>query len=106
MPTLSSSRSDRRNLRYFLAVLFLLLLILVFTRSLATQVSPEKQQAPPLILVYVNPVLNSASVTDAFQKIAVKVTSPGQGKLRVRTRQGYSPQTVKSSPAPPEAAAK
>jgi hypothetical protein len=106
MPTLNSSRSDRRKLRYFLAVLFLLLLILVFTRSLATQVSPEKQQAPPIIAMSVNLVMIPASVADAFQKIEVKVTSPGQGKLRVRTRQGYLPQTVKSSPAPPEAAAK
>jgi len=65
MPTLSSSGSDRRKLRLFLAVLFLLLLILVFTRSLATQVSPEKQQAPPTMAVSVNLVLIPASVTDA-----------------------------------------
>jgi hypothetical protein len=106
MSTLRSSRPDRRKLRYFLAVLFLLLLILVFTRSLATQVSPEKQQAPPSILVSVNPVLIPASVTDAFRKIEVKVNAPAQGKLHLRTSQGYSPQTVKSIPAPQEAAAK
>jgi VWFA-related protein len=28
---------------------------------------------------------------DAFRKIEVKVTAPGHGRLRVRTRQGYSP---------------
>jgi Ca-activated chloride channel family protein len=55
----------RRKLRLFLAVLFLFLLILVFTRSLAIQVLPEKQQAPLKIAVSVNLVLIPAIVTDA-----------------------------------------
>jgi VWFA-related protein len=49
----------------FIAVLFLLLLIFAFSRSLATQVSPEKQQGPPKIVVSVNLVLIPVSVTDA-----------------------------------------
>jgi len=106
MSTLSSSRSDRRKLRYFLAILFLLLLILVFTRSLATQVSPEKRQAPPSILVSVNLVLIPGSVTHTYRKIEVKVPAQGQDKLHVRTSQGHSPQAVESIHAPPEAAAK
>jgi VWFA-related protein len=65
MPTPSASRPTRRKLRLLLAILFLLLLILAFTRSLATQVSPEKQQAPPTIAVSVNLVLIPTSVTDA-----------------------------------------
>jgi Ca-activated chloride channel homolog len=32
---------------------------------------------------------------DAFRKIEVKVTAPGHGRLRVRTRQGYSPTAEK-----------
>jgi Ca-activated chloride channel family protein len=65
MSTPISPGLDRRTLRWFLAVLFLLLLILVFTRSLAKQVSPVKQQPPPKIAVSVNLVLIPASVTDA-----------------------------------------
>jgi Ca-activated chloride channel homolog len=65
MPTLTSPGSDRRKLRLVLAAFLLLLLILVFTRSLATQVSPGKQQPPPTIAVSVNLVLIPASVTDA-----------------------------------------
>ena len=65
MPTPISPGPDRRTLRWFLAVLFLLLLILVFTRSLAKQVSPVKQQPPPKIAVSVNLVLIPASVTDS-----------------------------------------
>ena len=65
MPTRSEPRPTRRKLRLLLAMLFLLLLILAFTRSLATQVSPEKQQAPPTIAVSVNLVLIPTSVTDA-----------------------------------------
>jgi len=65
MPTPSSSKGNRLKLRLFLAVLFLLLLILAFTRSLATQVSLGKQQTPPKIAVSVNLVLIPASVTDA-----------------------------------------
>jgi Ca-activated chloride channel family protein len=36
---------------------------------------------------------------DAFRKIEVKVTAPGHGRLRVRTRQGYSPATEKQPTA-------
>jgi VWFA-related protein len=36
---------------------------------------------------------------DAFRKIEVKVTAPGHGKLRVRTRQGYSPAAQKQPTA-------
>ena len=36
---------------------------------------------------------------DAFRKIEVKVTAPGQGRLRVRTRQGYSPAVEKQPTA-------
>ncbi len=36
---------------------------------------------------------------DAFRKIEVKVTAPGHGSLRVRTRQGYSPAAGKPPPA-------
>ena len=32
---------------------------------------------------------------DGFRKIEVKVSAPGRGKVRVRTRQGYSPAAVK-----------
>jgi VWFA-related protein len=35
----------------------------------------------------------------AFRKIAVKVTAPGHGRLRVRTRQGYSPAAEKQPAA-------
>jgi len=37
--------------------------------------------------------------TDAFRKIEVKVTAPGQGRLRVRTRPGYSPAPEKQPAA-------
>jgi Ca-activated chloride channel homolog len=33
--------------------------------------------------------------TDAFRKVEVKVIAPGQGRLHVRTRPGYSPAPVK-----------
>ena len=36
--------------------------------------------------------------TDTFRKVEVKVTAPGQGRLRVRTRPGYSP-TPEKRPA-------
>jgi len=36
---------------------------------------------------------------DAFRKIEVKVIAPGQGRLRVRTRPGYSPAPVKQPTA-------
>jgi Ca-activated chloride channel family protein len=36
---------------------------------------------------------------DAFRKIEVKVTAPGHGRLRVRTRQGYSPAAEKQPTA-------
>jgi Ca-activated chloride channel family protein len=39
---------------------------------------------------------------DAFRKIEVKVTATGHGKLRVRTRQGYSPSAEKQLAAPLE----
>jgi Ca-activated chloride channel family protein len=65
MPTPSSPGPDRRKLRRFLAVLFLLLLTLCFTRSLATECSPEKQEPPSKIAVSVNLVLIPAIVTDA-----------------------------------------
>jgi Ca-activated chloride channel homolog len=64
MFTRSSPAPDRRILRWFLAILFLLLLMLAFTRSLARQGSPEKQASPPKIAVSVNLVLIPASVTD------------------------------------------
>ena len=48
----------------------------------------------------------STKQNDAFRKIEVKVTAPGHGKLRVRTRQGYSPAAVKSIPASVETEAK
>ena len=38
----------------------------------------------------------------AFRKIDVKVTATGHGKLRVRTRQGYSPAAEKQPTAQPE----
>jgi Ca-activated chloride channel family protein len=41
-------------------------------------------------------------VADAFRKIEVKVTATGHGKLRVRTRQGYSPAAEKRPAAQPE----
>jgi Ca-activated chloride channel family protein len=40
--------------------------------------------------------------TDAFRKVEVKVTSPGQGQLRVRTRRGYSPAPEKQPAAQSE----
>jgi Ca-activated chloride channel family protein len=36
---------------------------------------------------------------DAFRKIEVKVSAPGRGRLRVRTRQGYSPAAEKQPTA-------
>ena len=65
MSTPISPGPDRRILRWFLAVLFLLFFILAFTRSLARQGSPEKQASTPKIAVSVNLVLIPASVTDA-----------------------------------------
>ncbi|HWO35903.1 MAG TPA: hypothetical protein VNO32_44505, partial [Candidatus Acidoferrum sp.] len=65
MSTPIFSGPDRRTLRWFLAVLFLLFFILALTRSLARQGSPEKQASPPKIAVSVNLVLIPASVTDA-----------------------------------------
>ena len=41
----------------------------------------------------------NVSRTDAFRKIEVKVTAPGQGRLRVRTRPGYSPAPEKQPAA-------
>jgi VWFA-related protein len=35
----------------------------------------------------------------AFRKIQVKVSAPGNGRLRVRTRQGYSPAAEKQPTA-------
>jgi VWFA-related protein len=32
---------------------------------------------------------------DAFRKVEVKVTAPGRGRLRVRTRPGYTPAAEK-----------
>jgi Ca-activated chloride channel family protein len=40
-----------------------------------------------------------ANNVHAFRKIEVKVSAPGQGKLRARTRSGYSAAEAKSSPA-------
>jgi Ca-activated chloride channel family protein len=37
--------------------------------------------------------------TDAFRKVEVKVIAPGHGRLRVRTRQGYSPAPEKQPAA-------
>jgi Ca-activated chloride channel homolog len=37
--------------------------------------------------------------SDAFRKVEVKVTAPGQGRLRVRTRPGYSPASEKQPTA-------
>jgi Ca-activated chloride channel family protein len=37
---------------------------------------------------------------DAFRKIEVKVAAPGHGRLRVRTRQGYSPAAEQQRTAP------
>ena len=37
----------------------------------------------------------------SFRKIAVKVDAPDHGRLRVRTRTGYSAPTVKPSPSQP-----
>jgi Ca-activated chloride channel family protein len=65
MSTPISPGLDRRTLRWFLAVLFLLLFTLALTRSLAGPGSPEKQASPPKIAVSVNLVLIPASVTDA-----------------------------------------
>jgi Ca-activated chloride channel family protein len=39
--------------------------------------------------------------TDAFRKVEVKVIAPGHGKLRVRTRQGYSPAAEEQSSVQP-----
>jgi VWFA-related protein len=36
---------------------------------------------------------------DAFRKVEVKVTAPGRGRLRVRTRPGYTPAAEKQSTA-------
>jgi Ca-activated chloride channel homolog len=36
---------------------------------------------------------------DAYRKVEVKVTAPGHGRLRVRTRQGYSPAAAKQPTA-------
>jgi VWFA-related protein len=38
---------------------------------------------------------------DAFRKIEVKVSAPGHGRLRVRTRQGYWPAAERQSGAQP-----
>jgi Ca-activated chloride channel family protein len=46
----------------------------------------------------------NASRTDAFRKVEVKVTAPGRGRLRVRTRPGYS--LAPEKPAADKAAAK
>jgi Ca-activated chloride channel family protein len=43
----------------------------------------------------------SSKLADAFRKIEVKVTGPGNGRLRVRTRQGYSPAAAKQAAAQP-----
>src|SRR5580698_6241785 len=40
--------------------------------------------------------------TDAFRKVEVRVTVPGQGRLRVRTRPGYSPAPEKPAAAQSE----
>jgi Ca-activated chloride channel family protein len=65
MPTPRSPGPDRRKVRLFLVVLFLLLFILAFTRSLARKGPPDKQEAQSKIAVSVNLVLIPASVTDA-----------------------------------------
>jgi VWFA-related protein len=39
------------------------------------------------------------SRADAFRKVEVKVSAPGHGKLRVRTRQGYTPSAEKRATA-------
>jgi hypothetical protein len=62
MPIPSSPGPDRRQL---LSGLLLLLLILAFTRSLATQIPQNKQEPPAKIAVSGNLVLITASVTDA-----------------------------------------
>jgi VWFA-related protein len=43
---------------------------------------------------------------NAFRKIEVKVTAHGRGKLRVRTRQGYSPATQPEPAAQAESGTK
>jgi hypothetical protein len=37
--------------------------------------------------------------TEIFRKIEVKVTAKGHGRLRVRARQGYTPQVQKQAAA-------
>lgn len=44
-------------------------------------------------------VPQSVKRADVFRKIEVKVTAPGHGKLRVRTRLGYSPAAEKQTTA-------
>jgi Ca-activated chloride channel homolog len=44
-------------------------------------------------------VPQSTKRADAFRKLEVKVTAPGHGKLRVRTRHGYSPAAEKQPTA-------
>ena len=41
-----------------------------------------------------------ANDVHAFRKIEVKVSAPGRGKLRARTRTGYSAAENKAAPAP------
>jgi Ca-activated chloride channel homolog len=61
----SSRGLHRRKARPSLSVLFPLLFILGFTRSLATDGPPDKQESQAKIAVSVNLVLIPASVTDA-----------------------------------------
>jgi Ca-activated chloride channel family protein len=65
MPNPTPREPERRKVRVFLSTLFLSLFSLGFTRSLATEDSPDKQEALSKIAVSVNLVLVPASVTDA-----------------------------------------
>jgi len=65
MPTPRLLEPDLRKVRLFLVVLFLLLFILCFTRSLATEGAPEKQETQSKIALSVDLVLIPANVTNA-----------------------------------------
>lgn len=71
------------------------------TSSVAKEVARDLREQ--YTLGYAPQNLKSAG---AFRKIEVKVTAADHGKLRVRTRQGYTPAVEKQPPAQLEPAAK
>jgi VWFA-related protein len=74
--------------------------IAYFPRAGESTASVSKEIARDLREQYTLGYLpQNLKAADAFRKIEVKVTATGHGKLRVRTRQGYSPAAEKQPTA-------